>query len=200
MEHSSITLFLYVNALLLAGAPWMVGAALAVLVTRRAAPTLSSYTLAAGIGGYIGYLLCVPVTRFLGAEIQLWWLVLVLTQAYVVAGLAGYALIKRGRRFVRSHKAGNIRGSSRETFLIATCFLTLLALLAFVTLYQTTNLPTQAWDVLDFWAVVSRDFLLYSLQLPGADFQYAHRHPPTAALVAAWAPLTAALMQLPSLP
>ena len=200
MEHSSVSLFLYVSGLLLAAAPWLIGAALAVAGTRRADPTLSSYTLAAGVGGYVGYLLCVPFTWFLGAEIQLWWVALVLIQAYVVVALVAFALIKLGVRVVRSYRLGDTSGANHESCSIVACFSTLLALLVFAVLYQTTNMPTQAWDVLDFWARVSADFLLYSLHLPDVGFQYAHRHPPTAALVAAWAPLTGSLMQLPIYP
>lgn len=200
MEHGAISLVLHINGLLLAGAPWIIGATFFVAITRRAAPALPSYALAAGIGGYVGYLFCVPSMWFLGTEIQLWWLGLVLAHSYVAVGLVGYALARRGRRLFRSYRKGDFGGLSRERCLTAICTSTLLAVLVFVMVYQTTNTPTQAWDVLDFWAVVSHEFLVSTLQAPEINFDYVHRHPPTAALIAAWAPLTANPMQLPSYP
>lgn len=200
MGHDSISLFPYIHGLLLASAPWLIGATTAVAATRRAAPTLPSDALSAGIGGYAGYLLCITIMRFLDPEIRLWWLGLVLALTYLAAGLVGYSLMRRGRRFICAHRAIGIGGFRREIYLFVTCFSILLALVVFAILYHTTNVPTQGWDVLDFWANVSRDFVLYYLQLPGADFLYAHRHPPTAALVAAWTPMTASSMELPSYP
>ena len=198
MALNEINICSYFYGLILSGAPWILGASLAVAVTRNSAPNLSSYSLPAGIGGYFGYLLCVFFTWFLGKHIQPWWPGLVVAVTCVVTGFLGYSALRPQRHLSRSHKAKDSYFQSSNSALYALTFVPLLILLGWATLYHVANIPVQSWDVLSLWAPVSLDFLASASEPQQSVFYFENRHPPTAALLASWTPLMAQFGNVPN--
>lgn len=167
---------------LAASSPWLLGAAIALIVAPSIATQRSFAVLLAGIGGFLGYLVSAGIIW--GCD-QLGASALSLSVIYMTLAAVFFVLLWSTIGILTHVRRAPLSLPDPVNWI--TVFLSaLIFAIFFLAAYQNLQLPTQGWDTLSFWAKNAHRFILHSIEIWDAPFRYKSRHPPTISFILAW--------------